>query len=184
MWDSSGLKPMEEGKCYEIKSAVTNLYNEKFQIKMNKATTITRLTEEITVQQKEEEFTGAIVSIQNGSGLIKRCPECNRQTKADACAEHGKVEGVYDLRIKAVCDNGIEIRKLLCDAEMTARVSDITLEKAKKMAMAVLDHSVVTSEIENLLIGKYYQVKGTSTGRYLIVKSMTSTISSSKENQQ
>jgi len=41
-----------------------------------------------------------------------------------------------------------------------------------------LDHSVVTIEIENLLIGRYYQVKGTSTGRYLIVKSMTSTVTS------
>jgi hypothetical protein len=41
--------PMEEGKSYEIKSAVTNLYNEKFQ------------------------------DIQSGSGLIKRCPECNRK---------------------------------------------------------------------------------------------------------
>jgi len=48
--------------------------------------------------------------------IIKRCPECNRQTKSGACAEHGKVEGIYDLRIKAVCDNGIEIRELLCDA--------------------------------------------------------------------
>lgn len=27
----------EEGKCYEIKSAVTNLYNDRFQIKLNKA---------------------------------------------------------------------------------------------------------------------------------------------------
>jgi len=33
MWDSSCLKPMEEGKCYEIKSAVTNLYNDRFQNK-------------------------------------------------------------------------------------------------------------------------------------------------------
>ena len=176
MWDSSGLKPMEEGKCYEIKSAVTNLYNERFQIKLNKATTITQLAEDITVQQREEEFTGAVVSIQNGSGLIKRCPECNRQTKAGACAEHGKVEGLYDLRIKAVCDNGIEIRELLCDAEMTSKLTGITLEKAKEMATAALDQAVVAYEIENLLIGRYYQVKGTSTGRYLIVKSMTPTV--------
>lgn len=176
MWDSSGLKPMEEGKCYEIKSAVTNLYNERFQIKLNKATTITQLAEDITVQQREEEFTGAIVSIQNGSGLIKRCPECNRQTRAGVCAEHGKVEGIYDLRIKAVCDNGTEIRELLCDAEMTSKLTGITLEKAKGMATEALDQAVVAYEIENLLIGRYYQVKGTSTGRYLIVKSMTPTV--------
>jgi len=49
IWESANLPPMEEGRSYEIKSAVTNLYNEKFQ------------------------------DIQSGSGLIKRCPECNRK---------------------------------------------------------------------------------------------------------
>ncbi len=30
IWRTSGALPLEEGKSYEIKSAVTNLYNEKF----------------------------------------------------------------------------------------------------------------------------------------------------------
>lgn len=68
IWESANLPPMEEGRSYEIKSAVTNLYSEKFQIK-----------EDINVRQQEEEVTGAVVDIQSGSGLIKRCPECNRK---------------------------------------------------------------------------------------------------------
>jgi replication factor A1 len=73
--------------------------------------------EDINIRQQEEEFTGAVVDIQSGSGLIKRCPECNRQVKNGICGEHGKVEGVYDLRTKAGIDNGSEIRELLLDAE-------------------------------------------------------------------
>jgi len=173
IWESANLPPMEEGKSYEIKSAVTNLYNEKFQIKLNKNTSIVQIKEDINVRQQEEEFTGAVVDIQSGSGLIKRCPECNRQVKNGMCGEHGKVEDVYDLRIKAVLDNGSEIRELLLDAEQTCQITGIDLAKAKEMAVNALDPSVVVTAIEDVLMGRYYTAKGSSTGRYLIVKKIT-----------
>lgn len=172
IWESANLPPMEEGKSYEIKSAVTSLYNEKFQIKLNKNTTIAQVKEDISVRQQEEEFTGAVVDIQSGSGLIKRCPDCNRQVKNSMCGEHGKVEGVYDLRTKAVLDNGSEIRELLLDAEQTCQITGIDLAKAKEMAANALDQSVVVTAIEDALMGKYYTASGNSTGRYLIVKKM------------
>ncbi len=171
MWESSGLQPMAEGKCYEISNAVTDVYNERFQIKFNKATTIKEIPSDITIRQ-EEEFTGAIVSIQSGTGLIKRCPECNRQIKNGICGEHGKVEGIFDLRIKAVLDNGKEIRELLFDAEQTFNLTGIDLAKAKEMAIAALDQNAVAQAIRDMLMGKYYHAKGNSTGRYLIVKSI------------
>jgi ssDNA-binding replication factor A large subunit len=46
------------------------------------------------------------------------------------------------------------------------------LAKAKEMAMAALDQNVVAQAIRDMLMSKYYQVKGNSTGRYLIVKSI------------
>src|SRR3990172_3906757 len=183
IWESANLPPMEEGKSYEIKSAVTNLYNEKFQIKLNKNTSIVQLKEEINVRQQEEEFTGAVVDIQSGSGLIKRCPECNRQVKNGMCGEHGKVEGIYDLRIKAVIDNGIEIRELLLDAELTYQITGIDLAKAKEMAVTALDQSVVFTAIEDLLTGRYFQVTGSNTGRYLIVKKIAPSAAALSANE-
>ncbi len=171
MWGSSGLQPMAEGKCYEIANAVTDVYNERFQIKFNKATSIKEIPSDIAIRQ-EEEFTGAIVSIQSGTGLIKRCSECNRQINNGICGEHGKVEGIFDLRIKAVLDNGKEIRELLLDAEQTLKITGIDLAKAKEMAMAALDQNAVAQAIRDMLMGKYYHAKGNSTGRYLIVKSI------------
>ena len=171
MWESSGLQPMVEGKCYEIKNAVTDVYNERFQIKFNKATSIKEIPSDIAIRQ-EEDFTGAIVSIQSGTGLIKRCPECNRQIKNGICGEHGKVEGIFDLRIKAVIDNGKEIKELLLDAEQTFKITGINLVRAKEMATEALDQSAVAQVIEDMLMGRYYQVKGNSTGRYIIVKSI------------
>ncbi len=171
MWESANLQPMVEGQSYEIRNAVTSMYMERFQIKLNKNTTIAQLKEDINVRQ-EEDFTGAIVSIQSGTGLIKRCPECNRQIKNGICGEHGKVEGIFDLRIKAVLDNGKEIKELLLDAEQTLKITGIDLARAKEMAIEALDQNVVAQAIRDMLMGKYYQVKGNSTGRYLIVKSI------------
>ncbi len=170
MWESANLQPMEEGKSYEIRNAVTSMYIERFQIKLNKNTVIVQLKEDINVRQ-EEEFTGAIVSIQSGTGLIKRCPECNRQIRNGICAEHGKVEGIFDLRIKAVLDNGNEIKELLLDAEQTFKITGINLARAKEIATEALDQSAVAQVIEDMLMGRYYHVKGNSTGRYIIVKS-------------
>ena len=183
IWATSGLKSLEEGKSYEIKSAVTNFFNDRYQIKLNKNTTIVQLTEDVTVVQQTEDFVGAIVNIQSGSGLIKRCPECNRQVKNGQCGEHGKVEGIYDLRIKAVIDNGIEIRELLLDAELTYQITGIDLAKAKEMAVTALDQSVVSTAIEDLLTGRYFQVTGSNTGRYLIVKKIAPSAAALSANE-
>jgi replication factor A1 len=82
IWRTSGALPLEEGKSYEIKSAVTNFFNERYQVNLNKNSTVAEITDEITVARQTETFTGVIVDVQTGSGLIKRCPECNRQAMA------------------------------------------------------------------------------------------------------
>lgn len=63
IWRTSGALPLEEGKSYEIKSAVTNFFNERYQVNLNKNSTVAQLTEEITVTQQTETFTGVIVDV-------------------------------------------------------------------------------------------------------------------------
>jgi replication factor A1 len=50
--------------------------------------------------------TGTIVDVKEGSGLIRRCPQCKRVVQKGACRLHGKVDGIPDLRVKAVLDDG------------------------------------------------------------------------------
>jgi len=52
-------------------------------------------------------------------------------------------------------------------------VTGITLEKAKQMATEALDQAVVEAELERMLVGHYYTVKGSTVGRYLLVNAMT-----------
>jgi replication factor A1 len=52
IWRTSGAIPLEEGKSYEIKSAVTNFFNERHQVNLNKNSTVAQLTQEVAVTQR------------------------------------------------------------------------------------------------------------------------------------
>ena len=124
------------------------------------------------VEPQSIEFSGAIVEVQKGSGLIKRCPVCKRVLTKGICGEHGKVEGAYDLRIKAVLDDGRKAQDILINRETTERLVGLTLDQAKQMAMEALDHEVVRALIEEHLVGKYYTVTGRRVDRYIIVETI------------
>ena len=133
-WTKANLSQVEEGKSYIFKNVATSEWQGRFSINLNKTSEIIPIPQDIEVGNTVTEFTGAIVDVQSGSGLIKRCPECNRALVKGACGEHGKVEGVYDLRIKAVLDDGEKVQDILMNREMTEAFTGITLEKAKEMA--------------------------------------------------
>lgn len=171
-WAKADLPDLAEGKSYLFKNAVTDEFQGRFSVKLNKTSQIEDLKEEILVEPQSIEFSGAIVEIQKGSGLIKRCPVCKRVLTKGICGEHGKVEGAYDLRIKAVLDDGRKAQDILINRETTERLVGLTLDQAKQMAMEALDHEVVRALIEGGLIGRYYKVTGRRVDRYIIVETI------------
>jgi len=175
VWTKSDLPLLEEGKSYIFKNLVTDSWQGRFSVKMNKTTTIVP-TEDVEVANNDSSMTGAIVDVQSGSGLVKRCPECNRILVKGACVDHGKQEGEYDLRVKAVIDDGRIAQDIILNQEMTYKVTGIDVMVAKKMAMDAVDPAVVLDEIRRILLGKYFTVKGPVLGsRYLLVKDMQRT---------
>jgi replication factor A1 len=173
IWESAGVSTVEEGKSYLLKNVVVNEWNGKFQINVNKSSSIDSLDEDIEVGNATVEFKGAMVDIQSGSGLIKRCPECNRALTKGACMEHGKVDGVYDLRIKAVIDDGSSIQDTILKRELTEEITGITLESAIALAADALDQGVVLEKMKDSLVGRYYCVSGSRVDRYLIVETIS-----------
>ncbi len=168
----SDLPPLEEGKSYNIKNVVTDSWQGRFSVKLNKTTTVVP-AEDVEVANTDSAMTGAVVDVQSGSGLVKRCPECNRILVKGACVDHGKQEGEYDLRVKAVIDDGRVAQDIILNQEMTHKVTGIDVKVAKKMAMDAVDPAVVLDEIRRILLGKYFTVKGPVMGsRYLLVKDM------------
>ncbi len=179
---ASALPTIEEGKSYLFKNITTSEWQGQYSVKLNRTSEIIPIKEDIVVGSTPVEFSGAIVDIQSGSGLIKRCPECNRALVKGACGEHGKVEGRYDLRVKAVMDDGERVQEILLNRETTEALTGITLEKAREMATEALDQAVVLDMIKNMLVGRYYVVTGTKLDRFILVKTITQDVKPLEEN--
>jgi len=167
---TSDLPELEEGTVYALGNVVTDEYEGRYSVKLNRTTSITELDEEIEVGDGAVEVTGALVDIQSGSGLIKRCPEegCTRVLQNGRCSEHGEVEGEFDLRIKGVLDDGDEIHEVIFGEAATEELTGISLAEAKEMAMDALDTTVVADEMRGTVLGRYYRVTGPELGRYVL----------------
>ena len=167
---TSELEKLEEGTSYALSNVVTDEYEGTYSVKLNRTTTITEIDEDIEVGDDSETVEGALVDVQSGSGLIKRCPEedCTRVLQNGRCSEHGSVDGEFDLRIKAVLDDGIDVQEVIFDQETTEELTGITLEEAKDMAMDALDTTVVADEMQGKILGRYFRVTGPRFRRYVL----------------
>ena len=169
-WAKSELPELDEGVVYRLEGVVTDEYQGRFSVKLNSATAIEELDTELEVGDDDTEVEGALVDIQSGSGLIKRCPaeDCTRVLQNGRCSEHGDVEGEFDLRIKGVLDDGVEIHETIFNRESTEELTGITLNEAQQMAMDALDTEVVVEEMRETVLGRYYRVSGPTLGRYVL----------------
>ncbi|WP_248907286.1 Single-stranded DNA binding protein [Halocatena marina] len=106
------------------------------------------------------ELTGSVLAVRDGSGLIQRCPECNRVIQNGQCRSHGDVDGLDDLRVKAILDDGTGTVTVVLDRELTERVYGGTLEDALTSARDAMDKAVVAASIASDIVGKRHRVRG------------------------
>jgi replication factor A1 len=173
-WAKADLPALEEDGVYRFSNVITSEYEGRYSINLNSRSKIEAVDEDIEVGADVEdvELSAPMVAIQSGSGLIKRCPEedCSRVLQNGRCAEHGEVEGEFDLRIKAVFDDGQRVQYAIFDKEATEAITGVTLDEATEMAMDALDTGVVEESFIDSLVGKYYSVIGSVVGQYLLVE--------------
>ncbi|MDP7328780.1 MAG: hypothetical protein QF612_02930 [Candidatus Thalassarchaeaceae archaeon] len=50
--------------------------------------------------------SATVISVQSGSGIIHRCPDCKKAMRDGACREHGPQAGIEDLRLRIILDDG------------------------------------------------------------------------------
>ncbi|RCU44263.1 hypothetical protein DU504_15880 [Haloplanus salinus] len=118
------------------------------------ATAISPSDDVVAASDGSVAVVGSIVDIQEGSGLIKRCgaDDRTRVLRNGRCAEHGQRDGEFDLRIKAILDDG-----------------ERSLSDATDMAMDALSTDVVAEEISAQLLGRRYRLTGSVVGTYFLV---------------
>ena len=171
-WKTSGIENIEADKSYLLSNAIVKEWNGNFAVELNRTCKIEELEETIVVRPAVHEVTGCAVDIQAGSGLIRRCPDCGKVLSKGLCAEHGKVKGKYDLRIKAVFDDGAHAHEAVINCSMTEQILGLSLNDAVLMAAETLDPECVNDLIRKEFLGKYYVVRGFRTDRFIIAESV------------
>jgi replication factor A1 len=81
---------------------------------------------------------GRVIEVQQGSGFILRCPECNRMLRDGACQIHGGVDGIPDLRIKCIIDDGTGSVSAIFNQEITEEIVGKTMDECKDMKPGAL----------------------------------------------
>lgn len=106
--------------------------------------------------------TGNLISVRPGSGIIERCPVCNRVIQNNVCRAHGTVEGVKDMRIKAILDDGTGAVYIMLNKELSETILGISMEEAEAIMKASLSKDAVYERMKRSLIGSYLTVRGNS----------------------
>ena len=105
------------------------------------------------------EVEGTIIEIRRGSGVILRCPECNRALLNYECSIHGTVEGKPDLRVKLVVDDGTGSISSVLNKELTEKLLGKTLEECKKM-----DEDTLLEDINKKFFAHRINLQGNALG--------------------
>jgi len=96
--------------------------------------------------------SGTVIDLRTGSGLIKRCPECNRSVMSDECVAHGKIVPTPDLRMKLIIDDGTGAINAVVNREDTERLTGVTLDAALNIAKEKADPEAVSRLIEEKIL--------------------------------
>lgn len=177
--------PYGEGEVIEIRNGYTREWQNKPELQIGDYTDIEegddglvppldelKKPKEVTIDNADKVYLAkieaTIIDVLERSGLVMRCPECNRVTKGGKCQEHGEVDTEPDLRIKAVLDDGLGTIQATLPKEITEKITGITLSEAKEMARDALDRSVVEEEAKKV-VGKTIIVTGRLIGNNFLV---------------
>ncbi len=118
---------------------------------------------------------GNIISIRPGSGIITRCPDCNRVIQKNTCRVHGTVESVKDMRIKAILDDGTGAISVMLNRELSEITYGRSMVEAENIIQKAMSQDAVFEDMRQVLTGKYLAVRGntssTEFGVMLVAKS-------------
>ena len=110
------------------------------------------------------EAEGTVIQIRGGSGLVQRCPECNRVLQGSDCSIHGTVKGIPDLRIKLVIDDGTGAVSGIINKDSTEKLLGKTLDELAKILGKSEDKNIIVEEINNTLFAHRINLRGNALG--------------------
>jgi len=103
--------------------------------------------------------SGSVVGIRSDSGLISRCPECRRVLRDGHCSMHDAVEGVEDIRLRMVLDDGIGNLSLILNKDASLGLLDLD-ESTLKNRINTEGSKTFIDGLRSSLLGVGLEVKG------------------------
>ena len=100
---------------------------------------------------------GTIIEIRKGSGLVQRCPECNRVLQDGTCVVHGAVDGKADVRMKLVLDDGTGSIGAILGKDVTEKLLGKPMDD-------VSNEDGVVEEMNDSLFGHRVSLQGNALG--------------------
>ncbi|WP_435115167.1 Single-stranded DNA binding protein [Halolamina sp. C58] len=167
---------IETGESVRLEDVYVREYRGAPSVNVSEFSTVTALDEAVTVTDSapsmsigeavtggglfDVELSGNVIEVRDGSGLIQRCPECNRAIQNGECRSHGDVEGEDDLRTKAILDDGTGTCTVILGRELTEEIYGGDLDDAREAAREAMDREVVAETIAGELVGDAYRARG------------------------
>ena len=167
---------LEAGASIRIEDTHVREYRGAPELNISEFSTVTPLDREVEVTEDapsmtigeavaggglfDVALTGNVIEVRDGSGLIERCPECNRAIQNGECRSHGSVEGEDDLRTKAILDDGTGTCTAILGRDLTEEIYGGGLDEAREAAREAMDREVVADAIAAELEGGEYRVRG------------------------
>ncbi|MDA0525054.1 Single-stranded DNA binding protein [Methanococcoides alaskense] len=103
---------------------------------------------------------GNIVSVRPGSGLITRCPVCNRVIIKNVCRSHGAVDGLQDMRVKLILDDGTGSVLVMLNRELSELVYGKSLHESFSLLGKTMSMNAIFEDMKRVLTGRYLGVRG------------------------
>jgi replication factor A1 len=165
IWKEEGKEPLTSDTVYDIYYATVDEYNGRLSLVLNSGTVVPDEGAELEIGAGGQVYGGAIVHVGQGSGLVKRCPVegCNRVlSRQNYCPIHEiQPEFRYDLRIKAVLDDGVTTKNILMQRETTEEVAGLPLDEAVELAEnSPLGMDEVFLRVQSAVMGRYLDCRG------------------------
>ncbi len=125
------------------------------------------------------QVAATLLEVRPGSGLVMRCSTagCSRVLTNGMCRLHNRVEGVPDLRIKAILDDGTGALSAIVGRELTETLLGKKLDQCVKEAQAAFRPEVVLDQLKEKLTARVYVARGNvmsdEYGPTMIVRGLT-----------
>ncbi|MCK5548520.1 MAG: DNA-binding protein [Thermoplasmata archaeon] len=103
---------------------------------------------------------GVVIDVKEGSGVIYRCPDCNRVAKKGECGIHGTVKPLPDLRIKAIFDDGTGAMTALFGKAQTEKILKKDLKKCLAETKESPNPDIIMDELARIVMVKPMRLRG------------------------